>query len=139
MAPGPSFTHFRAQTRKWPQEAARNPFLPISEPKPENSSRKPSETHFYPFPSPSQEMAPESFHLSYRIRFCTIKYNSVLKNTILYYRIRFCTTEYDSVLPYPINLSKSYQILKLQKTVPGQKAFAVSYKISHFVTFFRLG
>ena len=31
------------------------------------------------------------------------------------------------------------QIQKFQKTAPGQKAFAVSYKISHFVTFFRLG
>ena len=54
MTPRPSFTHFRAQARKVPQETSRDPF-------------KPSETHFYPFPSPSQEMAPESFQ---RLIFC---------------------------------------------------------------------
>ena len=78
MVPGtlqkPIFNNFRAQARKWSQEAYRGPVLPISEPKRGNGSRKLPETHFcaisepkpgndptaqfYPLPSPSQESAP---------------------------------------------------------------------------------
>ena len=53
MAPGslqrPSFTHFRAEARKWLQEASRDPCLAISEPKQGNGPR----AQFYPLPSPS--------------------------------------------------------------------------------------
>ena len=56
----PIFSNFRAQARKWPQEACRDPVLPTSEPKLGNGPRKPPETHFYPFPSPSEKMAPGS-------------------------------------------------------------------------------
>ena len=50
------FNNFRAQARKWPQEASRDPCLAISEPKQRNGPR----AQFYPLPSRSQEMAPGS-------------------------------------------------------------------------------
>ena len=56
----PSFTHFRARPRKWSQEPCRGPFLAISELKLGNGPRKHTEAQFYPFPSPSEEMAPGS-------------------------------------------------------------------------------
>ena len=44
----PSFTHFRARPRKWSQEACRDSFLTISEPKAGNGPRKTAEAQFYP-------------------------------------------------------------------------------------------
>ena len=130
MAPGsrqkPIFTHFRAQARKWLQEAVRDQFLPISEPKPGNGPKKlPSVLH--------------NTILYYKIQLCTNEYDSVLQNTILYYRIRLCTTEYDSVLQnmilyYRIQLNNSDTLniripssenflFSVFEAVPGRKCF----------------
>ena len=55
------FKHFQAQARRWAQRPSRHTFSSISKPRPECEPRTLPETHFQAFPSPSQNVSPESF------------------------------------------------------------------------------